>query len=120
MADRFHIHGVSDIFVNQGSGGGSNVPAPPVYNAELVTRGGVLMWRQHEETVATFVNAFQANAVWPTFGLRPFLVSANEPVVTVGDKEVTLEITNVTPTGCTITLSDNITGTVTVNVWENI
>lgn len=120
MATRFRVYGVDYIFVDEGGGGGSVVPAPPAYNADLVTRGGVLMWRQHETAQASFINSNAAMVTWPTFGARPFFVEASVPHITLPDELVTVEIINVTASGCTIVVGDNITGDITINVWENL
>lgn len=87
------------------------VPTPPaVGNFDLISRAGVLKYRQRENLKVTFAASASQAAVWNTFGANAFTIVYG---VRVTDAFfVTIRLTNVTASGCTVDASAAFTGEV--------
>lgn len=97
-----------------------NVLTPPLYNAQLVARGGAMKWQQVEEVTATFTGASaQVNVLWNDFSTRPFRIYVAEPDTNdVNAIEIQVIQSSVTSTGCTLQANIPFSGTVAVTIKE--
>jgi hypothetical protein len=93
------------------------VPAAPAYTARLVWDGSDLAWQQYQDVEVDFTDDSSAAVEWVDFEGRDFAVKVNCPVTSEGEA-VQFVVTNKTDTGCTLTATGPITGTVVVTVEE--